>query len=242
MAMHQKNHYPGGVKINLKCLAVDSDRNIADAHVSEWAERGVRMERADNMTEAIQMLLSNDYIFVGINGDAIDFMPLLSTMRSVTNAPILIVTGSFTTEREIAALQNGADLYARWHESPIDNVSSVLAHIARITTRNEVADKVLFYKNLLISSSQRYAFIGNTPLDLTRQEYDLLHYLLINQGNTVTYGQIYHSVWNEEHDDSHNEVIKALIKRLRRKLAVCDHNQIIIENVWGIGYRLPLNV
>ena len=229
--------------MTLKCLAVDSDCNIASTYVIEWKKRGISMDCADNMTEAIHMLQSNDYIFVGINGDAIDFMPLLNTMRSVTNTPILIVTSVFTTEKEIEALKNGADLYTRWHDSPENNVSSVLAHIARLTTRDAAPCNVLIYGKLLVSPSQRYAFIGNSPLDLTRQEFDLLHYILINQGKVLTYNQIYCHLWNDYYDgESANETIKTLIKRLRKKLAGNENeNQITIENVWGVGYRLPLH-
>jgi len=119
-----------------KCLAVDSDIENAKLYVFEWAEHNVKMDRADDMAEAIQHLLSfNDYIFVGINGDAVDFMPLLKKMRSITNTQIMIVTSDFTTEKEIAALENGADLYARWHKNPKGNVASVLAHIARTSER-----------------------------------------------------------------------------------------------------------
>lgn len=130
------------------------------------------MECADSMTEAIKKLLTNEYICVGINADAIDFMPLLSTMRSVTNIPILIATGNFSTEKEVAALNSGADLYARWHESPEDNVSSVLSHIARKTARNATPRKIIAYRNLIIAPAQRYAFIDNEPLELTRHEFD----------------------------------------------------------------------
>ena len=197
------------------------------------------MECADSMTEAIKKLLTNEYICVGINADAIDFMPLLSTMRSVTNIPILIATGNFSTEKEVAALNSGADLYARWHESPEDNVSSVLSHIARKTARNATPRKIIAYRNLIIAPAQRYAFIDNEPLELTRHEFDLLLCLLDYQGRVLSYMQIYRTVWNDEYNDSSYEAIKGLMKRLRKKLAESNASQIDIENVRGIGYRLP---
>jgi len=82
------------------------------------------MERVDNMTEGIEKLLLNEYLYVGINSDAVDFMPLLRTMRSVTHTPLLIVTGNFKTEDEVAALERGADLYARWHQTTEGSLGS----------------------------------------------------------------------------------------------------------------------
>ena len=96
--------------MNMKYLSVDRDAEFNDAHVVIWAERGFGCDRVETMTAAIQKLMENEYIVVGINSDNIDFMPLLKTMRSVTITPILIATGSFTTEQEVAALENGADL------------------------------------------------------------------------------------------------------------------------------------
>ena len=230
--------------MSLKCLAVDSDLNIASVHTLAWAKHGITMDCAKNMTEAIHMLQSIqpwEYIFVGINGDVIDFMPLLSTMRSVTNTFIMIATSHFTTEKEIEALKNGADLYARWHNSPDDNVSSVLAHIARKTKRDDVLDKVLIHNDIILAPSQHYAFIGNKPLDLTPHEFDLLHFFIANAGRVLAYGQIFSAVWNEEYDNSAYSTIKSMVQRLRKKIAKAGGNRINIQNKWGIGYKLPLD-
>ena len=227
----------------MKCLAVDSDFDIASSYVKEWAKRGIKMDCANDMSEAIYKLQSfkpNEYIFVGINGDAIDYLPLLSTMRSITNTPIMIATSHFTTEKEIEALSNGADLYARWHNSPEDNVSSVLAHIARITKRNDVVDNVLIHNNIILAPSQHYAFIGNNPLDLTPHEFDLLHFFISNAGRVLAYEQIFRAVWNEEYDESAYESVRALVKRLRKKIGDVSGKHNKIENKWGIGYKLPV--
>ena len=57
-----------------------------------WAALGFNGIRANTITEGIQKLMTGEYLYVGINSDAVDFMPLLRTMRSVTNTPIFIVT------------------------------------------------------------------------------------------------------------------------------------------------------
>jgi len=227
--------------MTIKCLAVDSDFDIASCYVMEWANRGVSMDCAGNMTDAIQKLQNNKYIFVGINGDAIDFMPLLSTMRSTTNTPIMIATSSFTTEKEIAALGSGADLYARWHKSPKDNVSSVFAHISRKAERKDDMYKVLIYNDLLVSPLQRKVFIGNTRLDLTRQEFDILYYLMNNIGYALTYDQIYDFVWKNRCVESVYDTVKTGVRKVRKKLSQHDNYGNAIETVRGVGYRLCLS-
>lgn len=224
--------------MEIKCLAVDSDIENADLHVLEWAEHNVKMDRVDNMMEAIEMLLSNDYIFVGINGDATNFMPLLSTMRSVTNTPIMIVTGNFTTENEIAALDNGADLYARWHNNPQGNVESVLAHITQLVVRSHMprpASNVIVYKKMLIAPLQHGVFVGNEKIELTLKEFDVLYMLMSNQGNVFSPEQIYKQVWDLNLDEN-TEIIRTTIKRLRQKLQMNPQSPDYIKNIRDVGY------
>ena len=222
-------------------MNIDSDLDIAYKHADIWAVFDVGIDRVDNMIDGIKLLMQGDYLFVGINGDAVDFMPLLSTMRSVTNTPIFIVTGSFSTEKEVAALNNGADLYARWHDTPEDNIASVRAHIARKTERHKTPHKVLVYRDLLVSPFQRNVFVGNEKIDLTRQEFDLLHYMMEHQRQVLTFEQIYRTVWNYEYEESANDVVRSAIKRLRKKISGEDSDNSYIKNVRDVGYKLSAN-
>jgi DNA-binding response OmpR family regulator len=226
----------------MKYLAVDSNIELANSEAAVWAERGISMDRVDNMTEGIEKLMYRDYLYVGINSDAVDFMPLLSTMRGVTNTPILIVTSNFTTETEVAALENGADLYARWHENAEGNVASVLAHISRIAKRDTPPCKVMVHRNLLLAPSQRSVFVGNERIDLTRLEFDVLLFLMANHGIVLGYGQIYSAVWNEEYDEAANEVVRGAVKRLRAKISDDAIGNSLIETVWGVGYKFPASI
>ncbi len=67
----------------IKYLAVDSDVDLANYEACEWAKHGIGMERVDNMTAAIQKLKTGEYLYVGINDDAVDFMPLLLKTFSI---------------------------------------------------------------------------------------------------------------------------------------------------------------
>ncbi len=229
-----------------KCLAVDSDAAIADSYTTAWARHNISMDRADTMTDAIKKLLfCENYIFVGINGDAVNFMPLLSTMRSVTGTPILVVTSRFTTKAEVAALDSGADLFTLWHQSVEDNIASVLAHVAyaaRQPIRKVNPRKVMVYKDLLVASFryQRGVFVGNSKIDLTRREFDILYYLMANHGKALTYNQIYKRIWGQEYADTSRDVLRNAVKRLREKLRIDPDGTEYIETVRDVGYCFPL--
>jgi len=193
------------------------------------------------MTEGIEKLLFNEYLYVGINSDAVDFMPLLRTMRSVTHTPLLIVTGNFKTEDEVAALERVADLYARWHQTTEGNIASVLAHVTRIAEQRTTPlppSNVMVDKMLLIAPLQQSVFIGNIQLDLTVKEFDILYMLMSNRGCVFSPEQIYQEIWGLNFDNNANEVIRTMIKRLRQKLQVHPQSPEpgYIINIREVGY------
>ena len=206
-------------------------------HFRSALTRSITMERVDTMTEAIQKLMHNDYIFIGINGDATDFMPLLKIMRSATNIPIMIATSNFTADMQVAAIKNGADLYAPWHDTPAGNVSSVLVQIERITNERKATQQFLFHGGLLMSIIHRTVSIGQTKIDLTRREFDLLQYLMINHGIPLSFGQIYNHVWGSDYEDNPREALRNAVKRLRDKLGAASNGTEFIESIRDFGYR-----
>jgi two-component system alkaline phosphatase synthesis response regulator PhoP len=223
--------------MNVKYLAVDSDITLAESEAVGWAKRHIGMDRVDNMTDGIKMLLNNEYLYIGINDDAVCFMPLLRAMRSITDTPILIATNHFCTDREVAALRAGADLFANFHATTEGNIDSVLAHVMRIKEENKSPRKVLIYKDLLIALPIHEVFIHNTEIILTKKEFDILWYLIDNQGILLTYSQIIERVWGV--DNANADALWTLVKRLRKKLAEASPDyENCIENTHGLGYRL----
>ena len=227
------------MSLGLKCLAVDDDPMVYSLYQTAWEMHGVEMIRVDTMVEAIKALMINDFIFVGINGDRIDFMGLLAEMRSVTNIPIMIATSHVDTETQVAALNNGANLYGQWHESPNGNVLSVLAHIARITDDIKAPRRLLIYKDLLLAPHSRKVMVGTRSIDLSGREFDLLHYLMNNYGVALSYDQIYEHVWGREHVGSSRMVLRNTIMRLREKLKDNLDGPDFIATVPDFGYRFP---
>jgi DNA-binding response OmpR family regulator len=227
-----------GIATNLKYLSVDSNIQLADSEALVWALRGIGMERVDTMTEAIQKLMENEYLYIGINGDAVDYMPLLSTMRRVTATPILIVTGQFTTDAEVAALDNGADLYARWHLSTEDNIASVLAHVAKETSRVKTRKhklSIIICGNLLVIADYKMIFCNDEEIFLTAKEYGVLAYMLNHRNMTLSVGQIGQEAWNGE--DVTEEAVWKTVERLRKRLADVGFLGGTIVNYRGMGYR-----
>jgi DNA-binding response OmpR family regulator len=169
-----------------KYLAIDKNVKFALSESAVWAQRDIGIDRVDDMNEGIQKLMNDEYLYVGINSDIINFMPLLNTMRSMTKTPIMIATSSFTVENRDAAVSSGADLYGPFNKTTEGNISSVLIHIDYLIMRNKMTlleAAIMYDNNLLILPSSYRVFIGNQRIELTTKEFGVLHFLMSNKSH-----------------------------------------------------------
>ena len=223
----------------MKYLAVDGDIELAHSEAAAWAKLDIAMDLAVNMTQGIEKLLENNYLYVGINSDTVDFLPLLKIMRSVTSIPIFIITANFTTEMEVAALERGADLFARRHKNSEGNIASVLAHITRLNERSKnpcPPSNIIIYNNLLIAPLQQCVYANNQKIMLTEKECGVLYLLMNNNGCVFSPKEIYSKVWKAEYNDSAKVVIWKIIKNLRRKINNGQNLSKYITTLRDTGY------
>jgi len=223
-----------------KYLAVDGDVELANSEAAVWAKLNIGMDLAINMTQGIEKLLKrNDYLYIGINSDTVDFLPLLKAMRSVTNIPIIISTTNFTTEMEVAALERGADLFIRWNKNTEENIASVLAHITRLNERNKTLyqqSKIIVYNDLLLAPLQQCVYVDNQKIMLTEKECSVLYLLMTNNGCIFTPKEIYNEVWKSEFNESSKAIIWKTIKNLRKKINNGQKSSRYITTMRNVGY------
>ena len=87
----------------------------------------------------------------------------------------------------------------------------------------------------MIYPESRTVCYQQQELGLTKKEFDILCILARHPGQVFSREQLYSCVWDTDTNFNIDEVVKAHIKTLRKKLSICS--QKYIENVRGIGYR-----
>lgn len=90
--------------------------------------------------------------------------------------------------------------------------------------------------DLTIFLHSRRVICQGKDISLTPKEYDILYFLLKNQGQVFTKEQIYHAVWSADYilDDSN---IMSFIRKIRKKIEPNPDDPQYILTVWGIGYK-----
>ncbi|MBD2739737.1 response regulator transcription factor [Nostoc paludosum FACHB-159] len=165
----------------------------------------------------------------------LDGITLCQRLRAASsNALILMLTARDTTGDKIIGLDAGADDYL---VKPFE-LKELAARIRALARRSpQIRPSILIHGDLQLDpASQQVTYAGNI-LSLTPKEYMILEYFLRHPNQVVTRSAIFDKLW--EFDKSSGEgSIKTHITNLRNKLKAAGISEELIENVYGIGYRL----
>ena len=89
--------------------------------------------------------------------------------------------------------------------------------------------------DLALDTETRYVFKGEAEVTLTRTEFELLRYLMMNVGRVVTRAQIIERVWSFDYEGD-TRVVESYISALRRKVDFAEPS--LIHTVRGVGYSI----
>ena len=231
---------------------ISIEKNIDDFELFRalWNKHSINGIRAENMSNGIKKAIeiekseTDELFFIEIVADSVDYMSQLKIINEETNAPILIATSNYNEDEHLRALNLGADFYGAFCKTPEQNINAVLATICSIERRakkKKQPTNIIFYNGIMLVPSYRNTiFINDIELELTKIDFDLLHYFMSNRGIVLSTEQIYNHVWGNERAVSVDDVVRSAIKRLRKKINPHSTDCSIIENIREIGYRLPI--
>jgi DNA-binding response OmpR family regulator len=232
-------------------LSIETNVEGFELYKVLWAKLGIHGIMAATMTEGIEKAIelekskADELYFIDIVADDIPgYMLQLPILHEETNAPILIATAKYDEIEREEALNNGADTYGAYSEisdqQDVNGVIAVLNSLERRAKKPKPPSKILIYRGIMLAPSYRNSvFVSGEKIDMTRQEFDLLYYLMLNHGKTLSYKQIYKRVWGSDYEDSERNILWNAINRVREKLKPAPDGKEYIETVRDYGYRFP---
>ncbi|WP_062051123.1 response regulator transcription factor [Bacillus sp. JCM 19034] len=163
---------------------------------------------------------------------------VLTEIVQKSAVPIIIISAKGEQQSKIDCLQFGADDYIT---KPFDvNEVSARIHVQlrrKQRTQGILQKKELTYKDIIIDLNRRTVLVNGSPLKLTAREYAILVLLLSSPEKIYSKANLYESVWKEAYYGDEN-IVNVHMSHLRSKLAQANPNEVYIETVWGMGYRL----
>ena len=176
--------------------------------------------------------INPDLILLDINLPNTDGEYICKEIRKQSNMPIIIVTSRDNELDELLSINNGADHYIT---KPF-NIQILLAKIGsllRRTNMQEVNDKI-DVKDFILNTSNSTIEKDGKIIELTKNEYKILKYLVQNRGKIVSREDIMECLWESESFIDDN-TLKVNITRLRNKLEELELKE-LLETKRGQGY------
>ncbi|HSS10413.1 MAG TPA: response regulator transcription factor [Acidimicrobiales bacterium] len=220
-------------------LVVEDERSTARILTASLQARGYQVSLARTGHDALDRSVAEDPVVVILDlGLAdLDGIEVCRRMRQWTRAPIIVVGADGAEDREILALDEGADDYVT---KPF-SIPELLARL-RVAVRHtreigpHVDDGLLEVGDLVVDTADHRVTIGGRPVELTPKEFEFLALLARHQGNVLTHRNILQHVWGPQ-ATRHTAYLRTYANQLRKKIQDDPKNPRLITEP-GVGYRL----
>jgi len=218
-------------------LVVEDDQETACQLVDSLTINGYRVNLAANGSEALSLGLSGDYAVITIDRmlPDIDGIAVMQRLREQgIAAPVLIISALGEIDERVRGLRAGGDDYLTKPFSFIE----LLARVEALARRSDtiIRETLLRVGDLEMDLVSRSVSRRGRHVSLLPREFQLLEYLIRNQGHVVSRAMLLQHVWDLHFDPTTN-IIDVYVGRVRRKV---DDQQAypLIHTVRGVGYCL----
>ncbi len=225
----------------MNVLIVEDEKSLSGEIRSFLMSEGYLCDQAFTGTEASEKIAINLYDFILLDiglPDYSGFDLITEAKKMGSEAAFIVVTARGAVEDKVKGLDLGADDYLAKPFALIELQSRMQAVARR---KFKLQDQNLVIGEFSIDFQSRKITSAGLDVPLTRKEFDLLVYLLLNRNRVLTRQQLYEHIWGNMLDDQYDSnFIDVHIKNLRKKL-----NEFAptpwLETVRGTGYRVTID-
>lgn len=166
-----------------------------------------------------------------------DGLSICSSIRKKSDVPIILLTARGTDADYITGFTLGCDDYFTKPFSPVKLTMRVKAMLRRRAAEQTGGDKKeLSFGDVRLYPLQKTAYCREKEIRLTNTEYSLMTHLLENQERAVSREELLNAVWGYD-NYVETRATDDIVKRLRKKL-MSLRSSMVIETVWGFGFKL----
>jgi two-component system OmpR family response regulator len=217
-------------------LVVDDEPSIVDAVATALRYEGFVVEEARTGREALSAVarVDPDLIVLDWMLPDIDGLEVGRRLRDGGfDTAVLFLTARDAVSNKVAALRAGGDDYVTKPFSLAELVARVQAILRR--TASDLPGDLLRYRDLVLDEARHEVARGETRLELTATEFNLLRFFMLNPQRVLSKGQILQNVWRYDFGGNAN-VVETYVSYLRRKLHAAGPP--LIKTVRQAGYML----
>lgn len=220
-----------------KILIVEDDIKLRDELEIFLNKNGYEADSLKTFDNSIADILkaNSDLVLLDINLPFFDGEYICKEVRKQSSVPIIIITSRDNEIDELISINYGADHYVT---KPF-NIQILLAKIASLLRRSNMTGEILDKidaKDFALNTSNSTIECGNKVIELTKNEYKILKYLVQNRDKILSREDIMECLWDSESFIDDN-TLTVNITRLRGKLEELDLKELLVTKR-GQGYIL----
>ncbi|MFE5490191.1 response regulator transcription factor [Streptomyces virginiae] len=228
--------------IPARILVVDDDPTVAEVVTGYLRRAGHTVGHAADGHAALALAATDvpDLVVLDLMLPGIDGLEVCRRLRAERSVPVIMLTARGTEDDRIAGLELGADDYVTKPFSPRELVLRVESVLRRSrhgaeSTEGQERRGPLRAAGIVVDPTNRRASKDGQELALTLREFDLLAHFMARPGRPHSREELMRDVWGWEFGDL--STVTVHVRRLRAKIEGDPAAPLLIQTVWGVGYR-----
>ncbi|HOV06903.1 MAG TPA: response regulator transcription factor [Anaerolineaceae bacterium] len=223
-------------------LIIEDEQSLARVLKSYLEREGYNVITSNRGDTGYELSLSEkiDLLLLDLNLPGMDGMEIAEKVIAQRDIPIIMITARVEELDRLSGLEAGADDYITKPFSPREVVARVKA-VLRRASRFQRDERLVHAGTLEIDLDAHLVKKADKIIDLTPSEFEILLQMARTPGRVYTRLQLLEVTQGQSYE-GYERTIDAHIKNLRAKLETDPHHPMLINTVFGVGYRfLPEN-
>jgi DNA-binding response OmpR family regulator len=221
----------------MKILIIEDEFELLISLSNFLTKENFICELAENFRNAENKLAISDYdvILLDISlpdGNGLELLRMIKKQQ--IKSGVIIISAKNSLDDKILGLDLGADDYIT---KPFQ-LSELNSRIKAVLRRRQFdGSNMLNFNEISINTDARTVAIHGQEITLTKKEYDVLLYLLVNKNRVLTKAAIAEHLWNDNIDlaDSY-DFIYTHLNNIRKKIKTAGGKD-YIKTIYGLGYK-----
>ena len=222
-----------------RILVVDDEKLIVKGIRFSLEQDDMEVDCAYDGEEALSYAKNNEYdlVLLDVMLPKLDGFQVCQAIREFSDMPIVMLTAKSEDMDKILGLEYGADDYITKPFNILEVKARIKAIMRRTARRVENAQtsKMLVKGNLRMDCESRRIFIGESEINLTAKEFDVLELLAMNPNKVYSRENLLDIVWAVDYPGD-ARTVDVYIRRLRENIEKNPSEPNFVHTKWGVGY------
>ena len=231
--------FPYTVLLVAQLLLVEDDSRVRAALIRALTDYGHVVTSMSSAMTALQQIhqAPPDLVLLDLGLPDIGGYEALQMMRAISAVPVVVITARDDESEIIRVLNAGADDYVVKPFGGGQIEARIRAVLRRAGSDQPPSPAPVIVGGLRLHAEAHEAELDGVTLDLSRREFDLLHYLAAHSGQVVTRRDLLTHVWQLPYGGA-GKTVDVHISWLRRKLGETAQQPRYLHTVRGVGIKL----